>query len=64
MFFGGPNSGEAAVVVGNRLFGSSPPAENPFTGAGPTGKGPAVISYLLFVKEIKKKKKGGLFFTG
>ena len=62
MFFGGPNSGEAAVVVGNRLFGS-PPAGHPLTGATPAGKGSAVISSLLFVKEIVQMKKGGDFFT-
>ena len=63
MFFGGPNSGEAAVVVGNRLFGSSPPAGHPLTGATPAGKGSAVISSLLFVKEIVQMKKSALVFT-
>ena len=31
---GGPNSGEAAVIRGNDLFGSPPPADNPLVGAG------------------------------
>ena len=31
---GRPNSGEAAAVGGERLFGFSPPAEEPFTGGG------------------------------
>ena len=30
-----PNSGEAAVVGGNHLFGSPPPAEKTFTGRNP-----------------------------
>ena len=54
MFAGGegvvrrPNSGEAAVVGGDDLFGCCPPAEYPLTGAGPSGKGIALIipSYL------------------
>ena len=52
------------MVGGNRLFGGSPPADNTFTEAAPAGKGPAVISSLLFVKEIVQMNKGGHFFSG
>jgi hypothetical protein len=61
MFFGGPNSGEAAVVGGDDLFGCSPPAEHPLTGAVPSGKGISSDQPLLFVKEIVQMKKHSFF---
>ena len=53
---GGPNSGEAAVIRGNDLFGSPPPADNPLVGAGT-----ALPQPHQFTQSVSNR--GGLFFV-